>query len=461
MMDFKQLWTFMRIGAAAFVLTLAAGCGGGGDGGGEVETGTVSVLVTDAPTRDFWSFKVTVSRIELFASDGRRATVKTAESTLDLLRLENFSNLFAHNPEIPAGEYNKIRLTLKRVELVERRSRRSIFPLLTHGFKLDLLPASPFTVTPGSRLAVEIDIDARRSVRWRSGGWRFRPVVFVKVGVEQVSHLVEIRGVVSDINPLTDSFRICRVDEGDAGITLTDECMTARLADASSIFNPDGVQGGINDLVETEIVKVVGNLDPANDSVIDVKAVQRDALAAYARIYGTVLSPPDVDSEFDLTMDADQVASTDPVVAVQLQAGTKVFDGSGTELDASSIAVDQVAEASGVLAASPTDPDKLWAEWVVVTESTPPAAELEVLTGFVLARTAEAVTLFNNDASDHCVRILPDADIQVTTESSTGTSTGPGTLEDISLGREVDLYGTTVGDGCFEAQSVVVFVIAD
>jgi hypothetical protein len=458
MTDFKRLWTTIRIGATALVLTLAAGCGGSGGGGGEVETGTVTVLITDAPTRDFWSFKVTVSRIELFGVDGRRATVKTAESTFDLLRLENFSNLFAHNPDIPAGEYNRIRLTLKRVELVERRSRRSHFPLLTRGFKLDLLPASPFTVAPGSRLAVEIDIDARRSVRWRSGGWRFRPVVFVKVGVEQVSHLVEVRGVVSDVDPIADTFRICRVDEGDAGITLTDECLTARLSDSSSIFNPDGVQGGINDLVATEIVKVVGNLDPANDAVIDVEAVQRDALAAYVAIYGTVLSPPDVSSVFGLTMDADQEASTDPVVDVQLQAGTKVFDSSGAELGASSITVDQVAEASGVLAVSPTDPDMLWAEWVVVTESTPPAAELETLTGFAL----DASTLFLPEGGTQCIRILPDADIQVVTvSSSNGTTTEPGVLADVSGAREVDLYGTTAGDGCFEAQSVVVFVIAD
>lgn len=458
MTEFKRLWKLCSAGAAAFALILAAGCGGsGGGGGGTEETGSVSVLMTDAPSRDFLEFRVTVSRIELIDERRRRVTIKSQESEFDLLRLENLSSLFAQTSDVPAGTYSKIRLTVSGIELIDRRTRNSIFPLTTREFKIDLKPRQPFEVSSNSRLVVEIDIDARRSVRWRRGRYRFRPVVRVKVGVEQVSHLVEVRGVVNSVDLIDESFEICRVDETEAGVTVSDECLTADLSADSSIFNPDGVEGGINDLVVTEIVKVVGNLGD-DASVINVKVVERDALSAYVTLYGTVLSPSDLNSIVEVTLDADQDATADPVVDVQLQAGTRVFDASGAELDVGAIMADQIIESSGVLAISPTDPDTLWAEWVIVKEAAP--AELETITGFVLSITGNDLTLFT-DNGNRCVRILPDADVEVVTESSAGTTNSVGSLADVTLGREVDLFGTEAGDSCFEAESVVVFVIAD
>lgn len=456
MTEFKRFFRSLTVGIAVFALTLTAGCDGGGSSSGEEGTGSVAVLVTDAPTRDFLEFRVTVSSIDLI---GRRGHVNltTQESEFDLLRLENLSRLFSTTPEVPAGVYSKIRLTVKRLELIDRRTRNSIFMPLNGAFKIDLKPRLPFEVAPNSRLVVEIDIDARRSVRWRSGQYRFRPVVRVKVGVEQISHLVEVRGVVNNVDLISENFEICRVNENTTGVTVTDECLTAQLSSDSSIFNPDGVQGTVNDLVASEVAKVVGHLDANSDSVINVKVVERDALAAYVTLYGSVLTPTDVNDLFELTLDADQDATADPVVDVQLQAGTRVFDASGTELDTSAVATNSTVETSGVLAFSPIDPDTLWAEWVIVSQ---PTAELDLLTGFVLARTDANVTLFT-DTGNRCVRILPDADIHVVTESSTGTTNEVGELTDLVLGREVDLEGTEAGDGCFEAQTVTVFVIAD
>jgi len=460
MTDFKRLWTSTRVALAALVLTVAAGCDSGG-GSGEAEgTGTVSMLVTDAPTSFFSEINLTVSRIDLIRNRRGRFNLYNGEATFDLLKLENFSHLFALNSNVPAVEYRAIRLDVTTVELVDHFGN-PYYPPILGGGRLDLVPERPFKVTPDSVLVMEIDVDARRSVRFRSGGrgHRWRPVVRVKVGVEEVSHLVRVRGVVDEINLDAGSFKICRVDESNGGITVTDECLSANLADDASIFNPDGVQGVLGDLLSRELVTAVGRFDPTNPMNLDVEVVERDALAAYVTLYGSAMSAPDVNAVFDVTLDPGQDATDDPVVDIQLQPGTRVFHSNGDELDASAIAADRKVESSGVLAPSDTDPDTHWAEWVIVSESEP-ADALDLLSGFVLFRELDTVTLFT-DTGNLCVRVLPDAEIHVVTESSTGTTSAAGSLTDLVGGREVDLEGTTAGDGCFEAQSVVVFVIAD
>jgi len=363
------------------------------------------------------------------------------------------------NSNVPAVEYRGIRLTLTAVELVDHFGN-SYHPPILGGGKLDLLPRRPFKVTSDSVLVMEIDVDARRSVRFRRGRHHWRPVVRVKVGVEEVSHLVRIRGVVDEIDPDNGSFKICRVDESNGGITVTEECLAANMTDNGSIFNPDGAQGQLGELLSRELVTVVCKMDPTDPMTVNVEVVERDSLATYVTLFGSAVSAPDGDASFGVTMDPGQDATDDPVVDIQLQPGTRVFHSNGDELEAGAITADLLVEASGVLAPSVTDPDTLWAEWVVLTESTPPAAALDELTGFLLSRDGNTVTLFT-DTGNLCVRILPDAEIEVVTESSTGTTIEAGDLEDLIGNPEMDLQGTVASDGCFEAQSVVVFVIAD
>ena len=121
----------------SLLTTLLLGCApeDGADTAADQPTGTVNILFTDAPTDDFSAINVTLSRIELIpfndedsdadsdaeGGDGddsdsdrpsRRATLFTGEATFDLLQLENFTSLFSVTPDVPAGEYRKIRLTV-------------------------------------------------------------------------------------------------------------------------------------------------------------------------------------------------------------------------------------------------------------------------------------------------------------------------------------------------------------
>ncbi len=99
---------------AAAVATLAlAGCGGGGgsDSTTGPQTGTVSVLFTDAPTNDFCHAIATVESIDLLGG-GAPQNIWSGSETFDLLALRNYSDMFMVNTEVLVGSFSKARLTL-------------------------------------------------------------------------------------------------------------------------------------------------------------------------------------------------------------------------------------------------------------------------------------------------------------------------------------------------------------
>ncbi|MDH3283033.1 MAG: DUF4382 domain-containing protein, partial [Gammaproteobacteria bacterium] len=198
----------------ALLVSALLGCAAEGDNSAspaERPTGTVNILFTDAPSDDFSAINVTISRIELLpfndddadsdtdaddsdlsSNDGdsdsdrpnRRAMLFSGDATFDLLRLENFTNLFSITPNVPSGEYRKIRLTVSALELIDADTGLPILLDVPGNGKIDLLSRSPFLVEPDTTLLVTIDIDAKRSIHVSADdedGYRFRPVVFVSV----------------------------------------------------------------------------------------------------------------------------------------------------------------------------------------------------------------------------------------------------------------------------------------
>jgi hypothetical protein len=279
----------VRRSAAVFVtlLSLAAlACGGGGgsgDGGGG-GTGSTSVFLTDAASDRFDEILVTITCLELLGN-GAPVEIYSGRETIDLKDLEDFSDLFAYAEEVPVGTYNKIRMCVDQIELVEDGYVTDVKPP-AHG-KIDLLPKSSFAIREGIHLVIEIDMDAKKSIHYVKTGrgeYRFRPVVFVKIRESlSPSKLARIHGEVTEIFD-DGSFELCTTvflasrtnssEEGyeEGGIGDRHRCMTVETDGDTGVFDPNGDPVDINDLMVGDDATVVGRfhmIDGNHDDMID------------------------------------------------------------------------------------------------------------------------------------------------------------------------------------------------
>lgn len=274
---------------------VSLGCGGGGGSGGgatssAAATGSVAVVLTDAPTDEFIQAFVTVTRIDLLAdrddddSDGEdgsggRVTIFEGRETFDLLALENVSDPFVLAEDVPARRYEKLRLEVEDIELIRRGpdgDLESVFPRLQGpqpGGRIDLNPRGGFEVEPGSLLAVRLDIDARRSIQINETGKRdvlFRPQVFVEImSVEEPGRLLLVEGVVEELDREADpvALRLCEV-----AIHLRTErevsdrpCLTVFVDEGTSIFDRDARPTDLDAIFLGDRVAVFGRFAEARE----------------------------------------------------------------------------------------------------------------------------------------------------------------------------------------------------
>jgi hypothetical protein len=420
--------------------------------------GTVAVLMTDAPDDEFAQINVTVSQIDLL-SEGGHATLFTGESTFDLLTLESFFELLSITPDVPAGDYSKIRLTLTLLELVLHTGEK-FYPALPAGGTLDLVARSTFSVNPGEILVVEIDIDANKSihtVQTGTGDYLFRPVVFVDVASEAPSKLVRLLGYIrTRPNMLEQTFEVCRVVTDDAGFPMIffETCMIAALAPGGSVFSPDGAPGDFANLRVEQFVMIAGTINVENEGMLEAAVIEMLGWVFpgnFVTFGGTIDSAP-VLGEFDFAPEPNPDTS-DPMITVRLQEGTKVFSAAGDPLDLGAISRGVDAEIAGVLSTAATQPDTLWSALVILDTGAP----LEQLVGQIAAVGANDYTVDTVDGPT-CLRLAKDAELQLITQTATSTSSEPGDTGDLQPGRDIDASGAVTPDACFEAQSVVIFV---
>ena len=189
----KSVTRLLSIFILGLVFAVAAGCGGS-DGGSATSdrsagTGSVALLITDAPSDIFEEINITVVMAELLSDDGR-VTIFEGERTFNLLDLTDV-RIFAIREGVPAGTYSKIRLTLTEIELVDNMGTDDpadddiYYPKLPGNGKLDLNPRGDFNVVTDGTLAIQIDMDANKSIHIVKLGnkdvYNFRPVVFIDI----------------------------------------------------------------------------------------------------------------------------------------------------------------------------------------------------------------------------------------------------------------------------------------
>ena len=177
-------------------LALIIACGGGGGGGDGTsttpagQTGSVAVLVTDAPAgaEEIW-IKITEVTLIPPEYDGNRKPVVIYTNPqgleIDLLEYQDGNHyMLKLATDVPAGEYAKIRLGIKDVR-VEGSDECDDLDIKLPSGRIDVNPRGTFEVIPGETLLISLDVDAEKSINLhragKSGKCIFRPVVFAGI----------------------------------------------------------------------------------------------------------------------------------------------------------------------------------------------------------------------------------------------------------------------------------------
>ncbi len=418
-------------GIAALALgLLALGCGGPGSDGdtgtSTNKTGSVSVFVTDAPVDGLQAVNITLSKIELI---GRSASpvLFEGDETFDLLALRDVSELFSSTDEVPAGLYARIRLTVEAIEVVDDAGA-SHFPDLPASGQIDLLPRRPIVVEDGETVALELDIDLRRSIYFhRDGRYRFRPIVFVRViDADRPGRLVRLHGRIDAIDLDANTFELCflrrpmfwhkvhRVhmraassgyadtaksdivdslsEERHFDLPETDDdpdgrpgrrCVLAHLGDSSSLFGEDGEPTDLASLENGSPATVFGRIG-ATDTGLEMKAglVLAGGHGTFTGLRGYIAAEVDSTGLYGFEIDpAQHGLPSGTTLGGQLYRETKLFSRKGEVITVDDIEVDQRGLAVGVLVLSDTEPDVLRTAILVVVVAVPEEEPIRAVTG--------------------------------------------------------------------------------
>jgi hypothetical protein len=463
---------FLRFSFAGIVATgLAAlsACGGGGDSGGnspEVNstptTGSVAVLFTDAPTDQFCHVFATVQSIDLLGSNGP-TNVYTGPETVDLLAMRNFTDYFSIDTSVPVGQYEKARMTLSDLALVEcdaagvpEPAGEWEHPHLPGNGKLDLNPRGTFEVIGGETMVIELDMDMEKSLHVHQAGngkWQFRPVVFVTIEPDD-SKLVRVFGQVRNFSNTT--FELCPIEPVSSvdndGPVPGSECIDVVMDGNTSVFGDEGNPGSV---ANDDLVTAIGFLglhDDADgdsrmdDLKLDAVVIEVGPLGTFARIRGKVVTAPGNNDLF--VFDPSPLDDATNAIDVTLQAGTRVFAlGSNDELTWAAIQPGTPGEVNGVFTDPATKGEPLKSSLIVLDQDATP--DSAVLDGEIktIDPDNDAVPATRRIAVDtatvtgQCVMTDAGTRYLLITETSSASETAEIAFADLAVGDHVDVYG--------------------
>lgn len=466
----------------SFVFAALTSCGSGdplGSSNTDQGSGTVALLVTDAPSDIFEEINITVIKAELLSENGH-VTVFEGERTFNLLELTD-ARIFAIREGVAAGSYNKIRLTLTDIELVDYMGTDDpaddaiYHPRLPGNGKLDLNPRSSFDVVAGGTLTIQIDMDANKSIHIVKKGnkdeYQFRPVVFIDIITDSFTErYVKLHGDIEAINTTDQSFKLCNtnipvqigeglIDEGNHG------CVRVEASDNTSIFDSNGKPAVFADLLEYEEATVFGRLqhDDDNDDSVEAADIDDDRelddlvlkaalielgpVTAFQKLNGTATSAVDSSNLFTMDVAPGQGFITPLSLNVQIQDDTILIDRNGNPVTSAAIYTDKLLSVRGAL---DVDNKTMFATLIMVdTDSS------TKLTGTVGA---------NPDSVCGFTIVTAAGDRSVKTDSSTkaflvvGGNSSPIEVSDLSAGQSADAYGNANSStGCFDAHTIIAY----
>ncbi len=367
-----------RLVAAFSVILLAIALiscsgGGGSDTTGVSATykGTVTLLVTDAPTSDFEEINLTVAKVELISDDGKEELFN-GEKVIDLLQLTDVTEVFSIST-VPSGFYSKIRLTLTEIELVfTDESKAPVYPKLPGNGKLDLNPRGDFYVDYLNPLTVQLDYDAKKSIHIVETGngkttYNFRPVVFTKI-VEHTldTKLIRQKGTIESLDGEAKAFDLCLIEDEVQPLSGFENddfsgCIQVDTTNASaSIFDEHADPIYFEDLNDGDIATVVGRFSFGSyttildsDNAFDDSDRPQLVLSAEVIWAGNEITQTTNVACSGVTMDVENTTLytnyalplpdggescvTPAATNTILQPGVKIYNSDGKELDDSYI----------------------------------------------------------------------------------------------------------------------------
>jgi len=469
--------SFMRpavFGLAAVALITVTACGGSGSSSnpgtnamGVSTTGKVAILLTDAPTDQFCQILATVERVDLLGSSDSPINVFTGQETVDILSLRNYTDFFAIDTAVPIGTYEKVRLTLSDLALVECDAEGIPeppagweHPHLPGNGKMDLNPRGTFEVIGGETLVIELDMDMEKSLHVHQAGngkWLFRPVIFVTIRPD-VSKLVRVFGEARNIGSTV--FELCPMGpassvDGGSSIPGT-ECLDVFTDAETGIFDEAGMRVGLSAVTSGDLLTAIGFLglydDADSDTLmddlrLDAVVIELGDQGTFERIAGEIVSAPGNNDLF--VFDPAPLDAATNAIDVLLQSGTRIFAlGSNAELTSAALQPGTTGEVDGVFTDPPTSGEPLKSSLIVLDQDTTPAVVLldAVIQGPIPADddAVPATRRFDVDTdtlNDKCVKVDAGTRYLEITETGNTSETAESTFADLAAGNMVDVFG--------------------
>jgi hypothetical protein len=471
----SRLASLLAILAAAVV----AGCGGGSGGSAAGSGGaTVGIALTDAPTTEYDEALATITSIELLGNGGP-VPVFQGEETVDLLKLADYAELFTVAEDVPPGTYDKIRLRVTALRLVDRDANGNVLAdvaadIVANG-KLDLNPRGPFTLAAGDSLVISLDFDVAKSLKvTTTGNGRVivRPVIFVDIlPTGPLGKLARVHGTVDAVGD-DGSFRLCQTalvaqGEADDDLAPRERCLRVVTDGATGVFGEDGLPQA-DPVAVGDPLTVIGRLAPlppdeddGDDEAADADrftllafVIESGPLGTYARLRGAATTVVDAGTgRFDLDVAPAQGLVTTGPLPTQLFPKSRLFSRAGTELTRTAIQPGRrlVADAVLALGAGPAGADLLRSPLVIVDLAPAPDA----VSGTVL--TLDAITeslVLATDAGDRCVDAA-SADIFLVGTTGDRFESRRGEFADLGVGQALTAFGPEGIDGCLVAETII------
>ena len=429
-------------------------------------TGSVALLLTDAPIDDFDKFLITVSEISLLGDDGS-VSLFSGDETIDLLDLNSHSDLFSLTTNIPAGNYYKVRMQVSDPKLLvldmdgNILEDETVVPKMGGNGKLDLNPRGEIAVTAGQTLALQLDMDAQKSIHLIQNGngeYRFRPVVFIDVLTDtMLGKLVRLSGYVDDIEE--NSFELCKqpVDNDDDDLVSArdddeihenEHCIKISTALTTSFFNDMGEAVDQSELADNSVVTVLGYYSNMNDDrYVGFEAeVVELAAADVFKTYSGVIESIDTNSQLIEIRDQNDMLKT-----IQFVSTTKVFDMTGKSMLLEELEKDMTIKVEGIY-------DDLNAQVNAAIIFVEPVSTMaSQLSGSFVSfhNDITSFDMLDNAWGDTCVSTDDNTSAYLLTIESDGFTSEAVSVSELQSGQRLDVYGSFDNSGCFMAGSLL------
>ncbi|MCD6525975.1 MAG: DUF4382 domain-containing protein [Desulfuromonas sp.] len=331
----KSWWLLSALILVSSFVLFACG-GGGGSSSSSASTGSVGVLVTDGPSDIFKAIEVTIDGVSLIDDEDNLIEIWSDLSgkTVDLLNLETEAELFTLAGDVPVGWYNKIRLHISAVDLVEFND--NLIAVEVPSAKIDLNPRGQFYVSADETLLVQLDFDANKVIHLvNPGHYRLRPVVFVDIlTAKNMGRLVRLPGIIDSVDGINSQFVL--LHQSAEFLIYTDN--------DTLFFGPDGIPTAFADLDDGDEVIAIGHFRAGSDDTqpeFDAVLVEE---GDYQKLRGTLTVAPGATGT-SLTL----VYNTDPPIVVNLDDDTAFYDCFGVMIAKADLVVGQRVAVDAVM----------------------------------------------------------------------------------------------------------------